>query len=822
MKAATTIALLACAWLLAVPLHAERENDQAWIFTTFRGNGERGLQYAYSYDGLNWTAIEGHTLKPEVGDGKLLRDPSLVQGPDGVFHLVWTTAWRGDQGFGHASSRDLIHWGPQQFVPVMQHEPTTVNVWAPELFYDDEKDRYIICWASTIPGRFPDRLEESTNNHRMYYTTTKDFKTFSPTRLFLDPDFSVIDCVIVERDEDYVLVLKDNTRPERNLRVAFGESPLGPWRDISAPFTAKLTEGPTVVYVEDRWIIYYDAYGTETYGAASTQDFKTFRDVSHDISLPEGHKHGTAVRIPVETLKNLLAARVEAVQPAEETCERWGRFEVSLRGPDEGNPFEEGNPFTDIDLSAIFRRGEHQVEVNGFYDGEGTYRIRFSPPSVGTWSYETRSNMASLDRRQGTFQAIAPSPGNHGPVRTAHTFHFAYADGMPFKPIGTTCYAWTSQPADLQARTLSTLADAPFNKVRMCVLPKRYRWNEHEPPQYPFERAADGTWDFSRFCPAYFRNLEHRIEQLGELNIEADVILLHPYDKGHWGFDRMQDEQDDRYLQYVVSRLASFRNVWWSMANEYDFMKHKEESDWDRMIRVVGEADPYDRLLSIHNGFQLYNHNNPRLSHASIQNGSAAEDAGRAVLYRDVYRKPIVLDEVKYEGDIPRRWGNLPPEEMVHRFWEGTIAGCYVTHGECYLSDDDILWWSKGGVLKGESPARIAFLKEILRTAPAEGLDPIDKWQYSNFAGQPGEYYLIYLGRESPGDWEFFLPESGLEDGMEFRVEVIDAWNMTIEPLDEPLVVERSTAYLFSIRGDRKIELPDRPYIALRVTRTNL
>ncbi len=101
----------------------------------------------------------------------------------------------------------------------------------------------MIMWASTIPGRFPDYLEEATNNHRMYFTTTRDFEDFAPTKLFLDPDFSVIDCTIVEREQGYVLILKDNTRPERNLRVAFGPSPLGPWKDISESFTDEAHRG---------------------------------------------------------------------------------------------------------------------------------------------------------------------------------------------------------------------------------------------------------------------------------------------------------------------------------------------------------------------------------------------------------------------------------------------------------------------------------------------------------------------------------------------------------------------------------------------------
>lgn len=287
-------------------LAAEQPADEALLFTSFRGNGEEGLRLAYSEDGYHWTDIPGTFLKPNAGSG-LMRDPSLARGPDGTFHLVWTTAWRGDNGFGHASSKDLIHWSDQQFVPVMEHEPTTVNVWAPELFYDGRNKQFVILWASTIPGRFPDHQEETNNNHRMYSTTTKDFREFAPTELFLDPDFSVIDCTIVRRGEqDYVLVLKSNTRPERKLRVAFGDNPLGPWHDMSPPFTKHLTEGPTVARVGNDWLIYYDSYGDGTYGAARTRDFKTFEDVSDQITLPEGHKHGTICPVPRSQLDVLL------------------------------------------------------------------------------------------------------------------------------------------------------------------------------------------------------------------------------------------------------------------------------------------------------------------------------------------------------------------------------------------------------------------------------------------------------------------------------------------------------------------------------------
>lgn len=277
-----------------------------FLFTSFREPADQGLRMLYSRDGLGWKRIDTILLKPEIGGQRVMRDPSMVQGPDGIFHLVWTSSWRGDPGFGYASSVDLIHWSPQRLIPVMQHEPSTVNVWAPEITYDTSTGQFIIIWASCIPGRFVRGIEDDSNNHRMYVTTTKDFVEFSPTKLFMDPGFSVIDAVIVKTtDTAYRLVLKDNTRPERNLRIAKGRTPVGPWTNVSVPFTGKFTEGPTVLHRRGWWIIYFDAYQDRRYGAVRTRDFKTFEDISARARIPEGHKHGTIIEVHRRYLKTL-------------------------------------------------------------------------------------------------------------------------------------------------------------------------------------------------------------------------------------------------------------------------------------------------------------------------------------------------------------------------------------------------------------------------------------------------------------------------------------------------------------------------------------
>ena len=495
--------------------------------------------------------------------------------------------------------------------------------------------------------------------------------------------------------------------------------------------------------------------------------------------------------------------------------EQWGIFELELHGS------AEGNPYLDVELAAQFAYKHRVIEVDGFYDGEGVYRIRFMPDIQGTWRYSTRSNLDALNGAEGTFTCVAVAPGNHGPVRVSNTYHFAYADGMPYKQVGTTCYAWTHQSDDLEGQTLVTLHGAPFNKLRMCVFPKHYLFNENEPEFYPFPCLSRGssTWDigkiwgedasrgwsfdFSRFDPAFFQHFERRVADLMALGIEADIILFHPYDR--WGFATMDAETDDRYVRYVVARLAAYRNVWWSMANEFDLMRHKTMADWDRFFRIVQEYDPYQHLRSIHNCLAFYDHAKPWVTHLSVQ-PTRWLDVRQTRIWREQFRKPVVVDECGYEGNISPHWGNLSAQEMVHRFWVGTVNGGYVGHGETYLDPQDILWWAKGGVLHGRSAPRLAFLRRILEDSPAAGLDLVDglhlPWSEFPSVGKQHHYYLTYFGPHQPAKVEVHVPE-----GEQYRGEVIDTWNMTVAPLEEAIV------------DGAVVQLPGKPYQALIMRR---
>jgi len=324
-KIITTFVLIA----LFCGITANAKKKDVYIFTEFHEPALSGLRLLYSYDCLHWDSLSGSWLTPKIGNDHtyysyeqqkvvepkffkqhMMRDPSITQGPDGTFHLVWTLAWQGENAFGYASSKDLIHWSEQRKIYVMRDSMTN-NVWAPELFYDDEQQQFLIIWSSGIPKERWTEADKLGQNsaHRLYYTTTRDFKTFAPAKQYYDPGFNSIDAFLLKRAKnDYVLIVKDNRKPGfSDLFCAFSNSPYGPFKgDTSTKFAPTYSEGPCAMKVNDEWFIYFDSYRLYRYGAVSTRDFKTFTPIDDKISVPEGHKHGTIFKVKEKVLKKLL------------------------------------------------------------------------------------------------------------------------------------------------------------------------------------------------------------------------------------------------------------------------------------------------------------------------------------------------------------------------------------------------------------------------------------------------------------------------------------------------------------------------------------
>lgn len=396
-----------------------------------------------------------------------------------------------------------------------------------------------------------------------------------------------------------------------------------------------------------------------------------------------------------------------------DTIEKWGVFEAWFNGPDKGNPFR------DTELSATFTKGSRTVTVTGFYDGEGAYKVRFMPDTEGRWSYRTHSATSALDGQEGFFDCVAPSAGNHGPVKVEKYHHFRYADGTFYRCLGTTCYAWIHQGDALARQTLDSLKASPFNKMRMTVFPKSYIYNEYNEPEnyvFPLIKKGVGSWD------------------------------------GRW------DSRGGK--------------IEW----EFDFSR-------------------FD-LAFFNNGAKWFDHRRSWITHCSIQLGEF-----KVRQWREEYRKPIVIDEMCYEGNIPMGWGNINAMEMVHRFWDIALSGGYPGHSEVYLNPQHIMWWNKGGTLRGESPERIRFLRKIMELGPDMGIEPHPERMSGLYCGFKTDDWIVgYTGIRQPVEIPAKLPA-----GKRYSLSYIDVWGMT---------VTKTTDIITAAQDETRIPLTGKPYAA--------
>ncbi len=292
----------------------------------------------------------------------------------------------------------------------------------------------------------------------------------------------------------------------------------------------------------------------------------------------------------------------------------------------------------------------------------------------------------------------------------------------------------------------------------------------------------------------------HELQYLNSLILI--LILFHPYDK--WGFDSMPNEVNFRYLRYLIARYSAFRNVWWSLANEYDFVKAKTREDWESYGGLLLAEDPYNHLRSVHNAVPIYPAESNWVTHLSVQNQDVVKYSRMCRELRNKYNKPVVFDEVGYEGNINCIWGSLSAKMLLWRAYEVVMGGGYITHGETFYSEQEDLWWSHGGRLKGESVARFDFMKRILSETPGNGLKAIDMvWDDTAVCAEDDKgYMLFYYGFYCPVIREFYM----LDENADYMVELIDTWNMTVTNLG---VME----------GKFTLDMPGREWMMVRVRR---
>ena len=486
-----------------------------------------------------------------------------------------------------------------------------------------------------------------------------------------------------------------------------------------------------------------------------------------------------------------------------QAIERWSVFEIALQAS-----VSFAKPFQDVRLQTTFKKDGKRSKVSGFYDGGATWKIRFMPEEEGDYTFELMSNHEEFNGLTGAFQCTQALEGNHGPVRVKGQ-HFTYADGTPFFVMGTTAYAWTYRPEEIRKQTLESFDKYGFNKIRMLVFPKYYGGGVDDgfhiseaPPVFPFA-GSPNAFDFQTLLPAYFQNYEERVMDLLRLGIEADVILFHPYDC--WGIDKGMSQEDDLlYVKYIIARLSAYRNVWWSLANEYDIMETEDgkfrvgmdRKDWDLLGSFVKVNDPHKHPISNHNiplG-EIYP-NRDWMTHVSYQH----PDTYTLMLeLKNAYSKPVINDEYQYEGNIKHEWGNSDAKTTVLRHWLSAMAGGYASHGEVFKhkGKDTDLFWSYGGTLIGESAPRLTYMKQIMESCPYQQMErDIRNTEGHHYFGlhQGIDEYLLFCRYDMPGKNFWYGPFDGTEP--EYEAIVYDVWNC--EVLEKKTIKK---GYLFQLR----------------------
>ncbi|NGY64743.1 family 43 glycosylhydrolase [Lentzea sp. NEAU-D13] len=324
-----------------VPPLPAKEPLAGYSFFYFTGEGSpNGEQiYAAASNGNNpisFTELNNGQpiLKSSLGELGV-RDPFILRSPEGdKFYLLATdlkinggNGWDAAQRHGSRSimiweSTDLANWSRQRSVEVSP--PTAGNTWAPEAFWDAKRGTYVVYWASKLFAENDPNHTGDTYN-RMMYATTRDFVTFSPAKVWIDPGYSVIDSTIIEDKGTYYRYTKDernntSTTPcSKFITAEKSTDLLNPKYDFVAECIGKATstspglsagEGPTGFKsnTENKWYLFIDEFGGRGYVPFETTDLASGKwTMSTGAKLPASPRHGTVLPVTQAELNRLTA-----------------------------------------------------------------------------------------------------------------------------------------------------------------------------------------------------------------------------------------------------------------------------------------------------------------------------------------------------------------------------------------------------------------------------------------------------------------------------------------------------------------------------------
>jgi hypothetical protein len=444
----------------------------------------------------------------------------------------------------------------------------------------------------------------------------------------------------------------------------------------------------------------------------------------------------------------LLAA---GVAPAG-TVEQYQAHDFVFRAAAVGNPF-------DVELAGEFTGpGGARLRVPGFYDGEGVWKIRFSPTHLGEWSLRTTSSLAELNGKAETGILCVSNrhPNIHGVLKVdaAHPHHFVYEDGTRYFLLGYEAdWLWAPGMKDpdrkLMHRLIDLMAARGFNHVLVNVYAYDTSWAPGKSCEYDYGPAEMYPWegtnqqpDHSRLNPRFFQLYDGMMEALRDQGIVAHVMLKVYNKKVNWPPEGSKEEE--RYFHYVVARYQAYGNLVWDFSKES--YKEKDKALQSRLLDLVRRVDAYQHLTTAHDD-DAYEWN-PELSR-NIDFRTDQQHSHYAEMIRfDRARRacPILNAEFGYEYGVenlpnPKHPNQCDWQELLRRAYHIYFAGGY---GVYYYNNTA---WD---VIKPdpEPPGAMAWqvLKDSLSVLPYWRMEPADQFAVGGpCLALPGEAYAFYL-----------------------------------------------------------------------------
>ena len=215
---------------LTIKAEVKKGKTTDYLFAHFTGSEgsatDEQMYFATSKNGLTWhdTRDAGDpVLTSNVGESGV-RDPYLVRSPEGdKFYLIATDLsiyHRGGWGKDNPAvnyngslnlvvweSTDLVNWSTPYLTDVASRIPAgngktqAAMAWAPEALWDEQAKQYIVYWATTSSA--DEQSGGTADPTNMYYSTTRDFRTFTDPVKWIDWKESVIDTTMIKADDGY-------------------------------------------------------------------------------------------------------------------------------------------------------------------------------------------------------------------------------------------------------------------------------------------------------------------------------------------------------------------------------------------------------------------------------------------------------------------------------------------------------------------------------------------------------------------------------------------------------------------------------------------